>query len=369
LNKDDKIKLLFASRSYPPIVGGMEIFSLGLYNGLKDKAEVDQLVNTQNRIFLPLYAIRLFLHTLFFSQKYDVVYCNDTLTCFFALPAKILHRKPLVTSTYGLDVGFNKIKQKNLFMEFLRHVYKLIFSFTLKQIDYFLPISKGTKELGDEIGLKKQEIIVPGMELKNYDVNLAKKQSVNQELHTKYQIPVSKKILYSVGRLVKRKGHFWFVKNVMPKIQERYHYLLAGTGEQYEEIKNYVENSDLKTSVSVLGRPTDEDRNAMYLGADVFLMPNIKVEGDWEGFGIVAVESSLFGTPVLAADLEGVTSAVTEGKNGVLFKSEDSSDAIKKLQKLQTLNLSPKQVSKFTRDTYNNGVMAEKYIEVFKKLV
>jgi glycosyltransferase involved in cell wall biosynthesis len=58
---------------------------------------------------------------------------------------------------------------------------------------------------------------------------------------------------------------------------------------------------------------------------DVFVMPNIAVPGDIEGFGIVAIEASASGLPVVAARLEGIPDAVSDGDNGYLLPSEDAS--------------------------------------------
>jgi phosphatidylinositol alpha-1,6-mannosyltransferase len=48
-------------------------------------------------------------------------------------------------------------------------------------------------------------------------------------------------------------------------------------------------------------------------------MPNVRVAGDAEGFGLVALEASAIGKPVAAADLEGLRDAVTPGENGWRF--------------------------------------------------
>jgi glycosyltransferase involved in cell wall biosynthesis len=50
----------------------------------------------------------------------------------------------------------------------------------------------------------------------------------------------------------------------------------------------------------LLGKVSDLDKKILYNTADVFVMPNIKVEGDIEGFGIVAIEASSVGLPVIA---------------------------------------------------------------------
>ena len=52
-------------------------------------------------------------------------------------------------------------------------------------------------------------------------------------------------------------------------------------------------------------------------------MPNVQVEGDMEGFGVVMLEAGLCELPVVAAALEGIQDVVTDGANGFLVPPED----------------------------------------------
>lgn len=54
-------------------------------------------------------------------------------------------------------------------------------------------------------------------------------------------------------------------------------------------------------------------------------MPNIPVEGDMEGFGLVCLEASLCGVPVFASAIGGITDAVRDGENGVLMSPQNES--------------------------------------------
>jgi phosphatidylinositol alpha-1,6-mannosyltransferase len=69
---------------------------------------------------------------------------------------------------------------------------------------------------------------------------------------------------------------------------------------------------------------SDATKWALYQRCDIVVMPNIRVAGDVEGFGLVALEASAIGKPVAAADLEGLRDAVVPGENGWLFAAGDA---------------------------------------------
>ena len=64
------------------------------------------------------------------------------------------------------------------------------------------------------------------------------------------------------------------------------------------------------------------------------MMPNVRVEGDMEGFGIVLLEANLHFTPVFCSDLEGMKDVVKQGVNGIKVQSEDSKEYVMELEKL-----------------------------------
>ena len=123
--------------------------------------------------------------------------------------------------------------------------------------------------------------------------------------------------MLTVGRLVERKGHMAVLDIVRrhPELS----YIIVGDGTLRGQILSYVEEYNLTNRVEVIQGLPDRKLPSMYLQADLFVMPTIKSEADREGFGIVYLESQLFGTPVIATRHPGVDEAIVDGVGGVLI--------------------------------------------------
>ena len=112
--------------------------------------------------------------------------------------------------------------------------------------------------------------------------------------------------MFFVGRLVERKGIYWFIKNVFPKLDKNYIFLIMGKGQEELKIKELIKSLKLQDRIIMLGRAPDDLKRLLYNASDIFIMPNIPVEGDMEGFGTVTIEAASCGLPVITSNLEGI---------------------------------------------------------------
>ncbi len=79
---------------------------------------------------------------------------------------------------------------------------------------------------------------------------------------------------------------------------------------------------------------SDDARSLWLRRAAVCILPNVRIQNDIEGYGVVALEAAAAGCPVVAADLEGLRDAIIDGKAGRLITSADRvawTDAIAEL--------------------------------------
>lgn len=132
----------------------------------------------------------------------------------------------------------------------------------------------------------------------------------------------NKKVIVSVGRLVHRKGQDHLIQ-AMPailKVHPDAHLLLVGKGPYLEHLAKLVAQYQLQDSVSFIGRIQYAELPQYICCGDIFAMPSrSRLMGlEVEGLGIVYLEASACGLPVIAGKSGGAPDAVLDGTTGVV---------------------------------------------------
>ncbi len=146
-----------------------------------------------------------------------------------------------------------------------------------------------------------------------------------------------KKVLFSLGRLVKRKGVDKVIETLISMPEEETAdlvYFIAGVGPREEYLKSLVPLRFAK-KIIFLGSLSDYDKWAWLKTCNIFIMPSRDIEGDFEGFGIVYLEANLCAKPVIAGNSGGVKDAVVDGVSGLLVDPENTEEIAKAINKLK----------------------------------
>jgi glycosyltransferase involved in cell wall biosynthesis len=313
------VKLLFITRKYPPSIGGMEKVSYDLSMELSKKIPTTIISWGGSQKWLFYFLPKALFQSLFFipTKKITNIHLADGLLAPLGLALKIITRRKVTVTVHGLDITYkNKL-------------YQATIPYCLSKLDKVVCISSATKNECIKRGIPayKCTVIPWGVHPNEFKIKATRKaleKIAGMELN-------NKKVLITVGRLVKRKGVSWFIENVMPKLDSNYIFLVAGDGPERTDIQEVIKTHKLQARVKLLGKVSDLDKKILYNTADVFVMPNIKVEGDMEGFGIVAVEAASAGLPIVASNLEGITSAIINGQTGILSSPKNTVNFMKSL--------------------------------------
>jgi len=133
-----------------------------------------------------------------------------------------------------------------------------------------------------------------------------------------------RKIILTVGRLQKRKGHDHVIM-AMNQIREYIPdvlYVIAGDGEERRYLEELVVAEHLQDHVQFMGKIDDATMLACYQQCDIFVLANREVDGDFEGFGMVLVEAQACGKPVIAGKSGGTAETMLLGETGLLMDTE-----------------------------------------------
>jgi glycosyltransferase involved in cell wall biosynthesis len=181
-----------------------------------------------------------------------------------------------------------------------------------------------------------------------------------------------KHILLTVGRLVPRKGVRFFVSQVLPKLIKRRNdwiYLVVGDGPERRSVEKMVRERGLDKIVRVLGEVSDDELIAAYAMADLFVMPNIPVAGDSEGFGLVTLEARAAGLPVIASSLEGISDSLSSADDGILVPPGNAEAFVEAIDRLLEAELTVEARLRRRRriePRYDWTYIAQEYLAVFR---
>jgi phosphatidylinositol alpha-1,6-mannosyltransferase len=194
--------------------------------------------------------------------------------------------------------------------------------FALQHADHVLANSDFTRDtLVSLIGVQPQRIV---MTYPTVDTDRMRPGLPFQDLHARIRLQPGQQLVFSVGRLQRRKG-FDQVVRAMPLLLRQgldVHYAIAGIGDDHDHLQGLARDAGVADRVHLLGAVPHEDLPRWYNACDLFAMPNRDIGGDTEGFGLVYMEANSCAKPALAGLAGGTGSAVEEGLNGLRVDGE-----------------------------------------------
>jgi phosphatidylinositol alpha-1,6-mannosyltransferase len=351
---------VFITRKFPPSIGGMETLAASVWRSMLTRyPEAHKLsyggANIGLLWWLPLCLVRVFWLCL--TRRIEYALCGDALMNAACAPVLRLFGVPRSTMVMGLDITFDNALYRALAHPPLRSARRVI------------AISAATREAAiADAGVDPARIEVVRLGVPDPGIDSDALAAAREHLRKDLGLGRQDVMVVALGRLVRRKGVRWFVENVLPKLPETVHFVVGGSGPESDAIATAADSAGVKTRVHLLGSVTDEIRDRLMAGADVFVQPNIAVPGDMEGFGLVAVEAALRDTTVLAADLEGLRDAVQDGETGILLPSGDAEAWARTLTDLiarpADLERQGQRLGARARETYSERAMGAALVQI-----
>jgi len=323
-------KILCITNDFGPRAGGIETFIIGLierrafgstiiYTSAQDGSEeYDKqwlekfgviVIRDRAKILLPTPRVAFNLARVVKEHSISVAAFGAAAP--LGLLSASLKRagvKKTVALTHGHEVWWAKVFPFNLAM---RRIGSTVDSLTYLGEFTQKAISQALSKKAAEQMVK----IAPGIDVEHF--------SPQDSLALRRELGIdNKKVIVSVGRLVHRKGQDHLIES-MPEILKKVpdaHLLMVGQGPYLEHLAKLVAMHKVENHVSFIGRIQYAELPRFICAGDVFAMPSrSRLAGlEVEGLGIVYLEASACGLPVVAGDSGGAPDAVVQGVTGLV---------------------------------------------------
>ena len=265
------------------------------------------------KFFKPLDGIFLFLSCYFFIKKNLKNFSFDLIDAHLAFPdgyeailLKKCFNKPVTITLRGHDI--NDLPQYPVRFRQVKYA--------LKNADRVFSVAKALQNEAISFGIDKTKFFVRS---NGVDSTLFKPQD-KIPLRKKLNLPLDKKIIVSVGHLVKRKGFHIIIqavkKIVDKKTKDVFLVIVGGAGEEGDfsnKLKNLIAELRLEKYVYMAGAQLNNVLPEWYAAADISCLASSK-----EGWANVLLESLACGVPVVGTNVWGTPEVICSEDYGIL---------------------------------------------------
>ena len=335
-------KTLFVTNDFGPRAGGIETFIIGLierlpkssiivYTSAQEDTDVYdanwlrdygvEVIRDRAKILLPTPRVNRAVARIVKQRETKVVAFGAAAPLgWMSSTLRKAGAERIVALTHGHEVWWAKVFPFNLIMRRIGS--------TTDCLTYLGEFTRAaiSKALTTKSAAAMQKI-APGIDIEHFKPVDA--TALRQTLGLK-----DKKVIVSVGRLVHRKGQDFLIQS-MPQILKQVpdaHLLLVGQGPYREHLEKLVRKHSLQKAVSFIGRIQYTDLPGYICVGDIFAMPSrSRFAGlEVEGLGIVYLEASACGLPVIAGESGGAPDAVIEGVTGFVVDGTNTEQIAKR---------------------------------------
>ena len=196
--------------------------------------------------------------------------------------------------------------------------------------DYLTYISEYThkkiaKALSPDAAARMRRI-VPGVDITEFaPANSASGNQLRSDLGW-----LDRPVIVCVSRLMARKGQDELIR-ALPQVHQtipKASLIIVGEGPYRKDLERLITKLGLSEFVHLTGKVSQRELSNWYAAGDIFAMPCRTRMGGWdvEGLGIVFLEGSATGLPVIVGDSGGAIDAVVDGETGFLVNGNDTND-------------------------------------------
>ncbi len=255
------------------------------------------------------------------EERFDLVHCHCSelpWTFIFApLVARVL-KAPLVITVHcsALATVYPETHLEKLYYAFGRFAEKN----AIRAASRVVTLTDRLRRFYIEAGLaapEKINIVPDGLHCDKF-VSSARSEAID-ELRNAYGIPKDKHVVLFLGRIAPEKGWVYFIEAAKLLIDKGVHFLVCGDGNQRPLMEQIIAQYALQNKFTVTGFIPHEQCACAIALSEVVVMPSLHEE-----MGGTILETMVFGKPIVATTVGGISEVVRHGFNGWLVPPGNS---------------------------------------------
>ena len=243
------------------------------------------------------------LKTMLENERFDIAHIHEPLMPMFALTASRFSP----STTIGTFHAFNEGRGRGYML------WKKLLNRGAIRLNGRIAVSEPAKQFANRYFEGDYRVIPNGLDVERFSEptkrpSILRDDAINLVFVGRVNEP-RKGLRYALGA-------YSLLKWQYPKLR----LVVVGAGVPDRESYQIMGERSLD-DVIFTGPVTDEELPGYYQYADIFLAPNTGKES----FGFIIIEAMSTSTPIVASDIPGFASVMTEGREGLMVPPKDES--------------------------------------------
>lgn len=251
------------------------------------------------------------LRQLLEENYFDIIHCHTPVAAaILRLAAR--HTRKRGTKVIYTDHGFHFHKMSGMKNWILYYPVEYFMAFFT---DMIITVNKEDYSVIQRFHAKKKRYI-PGVGVDIKYISTLEVDTTNLRYH--YDIPEDAYVILSVGELSVRKNQEVIIEALSLVKRNDIYYLLCGTGEKEEYLKNLARKKGIEKRVVFAGQVPHDVVLKLGHAANIGALPSLI-----EGLGLAGIETMAAGKPIIASGVHGIKDYVINDETGICCSPHD----------------------------------------------
>lgn len=298
------------------------------------------------------------------KEHFDLIHSHWAFPSgFIGSILKNIYNIPLITTLHGTEI----------FLADRYRAARYLMRYCLYHSDDVIANSLYTMKRSKKLYEREYDIIPMGVDLEKYSPLSAKNIEGLKEKHGLQ----GKRILLTVGRLIKRKGVKYILESLNCIKTRGICVIIIGNGPEKKMLVDYADQLMSKNkTLNIIFKNSIPENDLIQLHqiCDIELLTSIVDDsGETEGLGVVLIEGGACGKPLIGSNIGGIPDVIIDRYNGFLVEQKNARMVAEKidslLENLETMIYMGNNSRKHAMKIFDIQNIKDRHIQIYEDVI